>query len=375
MAIIPIMRPKLPSADKCKPYLKQIDEARIYSNYGPLAAALEDRLVDHYRLNLGSVSMVANATMGLAIALALQEPQPGTLCVMPAWTFIASAQAATMVGLISYFIDVDPETWALDPNVIPSVITKAPAPVGAIMAVMPFGYPIDIARWDALQAKTKLAVVIDAAAGFDSLVPGAIPAVVSLHATKVLGIGEGGFVISTDEAVRRAVRMRANFGFDGTREAQVPAFNAKFSEYQAAVGHAALDEWATTRIEWWEAANRYRLALANCPQVSLQNGFGENWVSSTCVLRFSEPITDRIEDYLTHSNVELRRWWGMGAHRHPATLSFPRASLSASCALARSTIAVPLHRDIKASEVSRVAEFVIDAVRKVIGIESKIPTD
>src|SRR5690349_18145622 len=116
MSIIPIMRPKLPSADKYKPYLKQIDEARIYSNYGPLAGALEDRIVDHYRLNLGSVSMVANATMGLAIALALQEPQPGTLCVMPAWTFIASAQAATMVGLIPYFIDVDPETWALDPN-------------------------------------------------------------------------------------------------------------------------------------------------------------------------------------------------------------------------------------------------------------------
>ena len=62
------------------------------------------------------------------------------------------------------------------------------------MPVVPFGQPIDVAAWDRFAAATGLPVVIDAAAGFDTLVPGRIPTVVSLHATKVLGAGEGAFV-------------------------------------------------------------------------------------------------------------------------------------------------------------------------------------
>ena len=76
-----------------------------------------------------------------------------------------------------------------------ALIAQAPAPVGAVMPVVPFGCPIDVAAWDRFRASTEIPVVIDAAAGFDALVPGAVPAVVSLHATKVLGAGEGGFVV------------------------------------------------------------------------------------------------------------------------------------------------------------------------------------
>ena len=108
------MRPKLPSADRLVPYLRSIDASRVYSNFGPFALSLEDRLAEHYGLNQGTVATVANATLGLAIALAVQQPPPGSLCAMPAWTFVASAHAAVMAGLVPYFVDVDPETWALD---------------------------------------------------------------------------------------------------------------------------------------------------------------------------------------------------------------------------------------------------------------------
>jgi dTDP-4-amino-4,6-dideoxygalactose transaminase len=359
MYSIPIMRPKLPPADRLLPYLKSIDGSRVYSNFGALAVALEDRLAEHYGLDHGTVATVANATLGLAIALAVQEPTPGTLCAMPAWTFAASAHAAVMAGLVPYFVDVDPETWALDPDRLRKELEQAPASVGGVMPVMPFGSPLDIARWDAFRSKTELAVVIDAAAAFDSLVPGSVPSVVSLHATKVLGTGEGGFVVSTDSRIRDAVRMRSNFGFAGSRKAQAAAFNAKLSEYQAAVGHAALDEWSQTRAEWNKAANAYRNALGKSNQVFLQHGFGESWISSTCVLSFAHPAADRIEQSLMDCNMETRRWWGTGAHDHPATASFPRTALSATNLLSRSTLAVPFYRDIGELEIGRVAEVVV----------------
>src|SRR5262249_37316945 len=151
----------------------------------------------------------------------VQGARPGTLCAMPAWTFVATPHAAVMAGLVPYFIDVDPQTWSLDPAAIREQIARAPAPVGAGILVAPLGHPVDIAAWDAFRTETGRAVVIDAAAGFSALTPGGTPAVVSLHATKVLGVGEGGFVVSTDPELVRAVRIKSNFGLDPNRQATV----------------------------------------------------------------------------------------------------------------------------------------------------------
>src|SRR5262245_41918056 len=110
---IPVMRPKLPAAASLARYLDAIDTARIYTNFGPLSRSLEERLAARHNLAAANVTTIANATLGLAFALAALEATPGTLCAMPAWTFVASAQAATIAGLTPFFVDVDPETWAL----------------------------------------------------------------------------------------------------------------------------------------------------------------------------------------------------------------------------------------------------------------------
>lgn len=192
---LPIMRPKLPSARSLLPYLSAIDNARVYSNFGPLTTQLENRLAAHFGVVDNAITTVANATLGLTLALAAQRVRPGALCVIPAWTFVASPQAAILAGLVPYFVDVDPSTWALEADAIDDVIARAPGEVGAVMPVVPFGRPIDVEAWDRFRARSGLAVVIDAAAGFDSAAPTGTPAVVSLHATKVLGSGEGGFIL------------------------------------------------------------------------------------------------------------------------------------------------------------------------------------
>jgi dTDP-4-amino-4,6-dideoxygalactose transaminase len=352
------MRPKLPVTERIAPYMRQIDGSRIYSNFGPLARSLESRLAARFGAPADGVVSVANATLGLALALVAQHPKPGSLCAIPAWTFAATPHAVTQAGLVPYFVDVDPGTWALDPETLADELARAPGTVSAVMPVAPFGQPIDVARWDQFRERTGLAVVIDAAAGFDSLVAGSVPSVLSLHATKVLGVGEGGCVVSHDVDLIRDLRTRSNFGFFQTRESKVPATNAKLSEYHAAIGLAALDEWDVTRAEWMAVADAYGSVFSGLNRVQLQSGFGSSWIASTCILSIADAGAERVERALCAARIETRRWWGLGAHDHPSTRHMPRTSLSVTEALARSTIGLPFYRDLELRSIERIAKCV-----------------
>jgi dTDP-4-amino-4,6-dideoxygalactose transaminase len=223
---------------------------------------------------------------------------------------------------------------------------------------VPFGCPIDVAMWDNVRTQTGLAVVIDAAAAFDSLIPGLVPSVVSLHATKVLGIGEGGCIVSVDTDLIKDLQARANFGFFQSRDALVPATNAKLSEYHAAIGLAALDEWEAVRAEWMQVARTYSDAFAGSNRIRLQRGFGTAWVASTCVLDIADAGAERVERALAAMQIGTRRWWGRGAHAHPATAQLPRAPLPVTEGLAKSTIGVPFYRDLDLATIQRIADCV-----------------
>ena len=198
------MKPKLPTAAEILPYLETIDAHRWYSNWGPLAIRLEEQLAR--RLNVGSESVVTtgSGTAGLTAALLAREICGGSFCIMPSWTFAATPHAARAAGLVPWFHDVDPRTWALDPDAVAESIKQMHTRPGAVMVVSPFGAPADLAVWEAFEEHTGIPVVIDAAAGFDTVRASKIPCVVSLHATKILGAGEGGFIATTDSRPGRS---------------------------------------------------------------------------------------------------------------------------------------------------------------------------
>ena len=175
------------------------------------------------------VTTVANGTIGLVLALQALGLRAATLCMVPAWTFAATAHAIQWAGLVPWIVDVDRESWALDAATAESLLEDAPAPVSAVIPVAPFGHPLDVASWERFRERTGVAVVLDAAAAFDTISASSLPAVVSLHATKVLGTGEGGYVVCNDPAFIEEIQKRANFGFWGSREARTPGLNGKIS--------------------------------------------------------------------------------------------------------------------------------------------------
>jgi dTDP-4-amino-4,6-dideoxygalactose transaminase len=363
---IPIARPRLPTREAIAPYLDRIDAARWYANYGPLVTEFESRMATRLG-GSASVVTVANGTVALTLALRAAGARAGALCLMPAWTFVASAHAAIEAGLTPYFVDVDLETWMLDPAATCAAIAHAPAQVGAIMPVAAFGRMPDLAAWRDVADATGLPVIVDGAAAFDALERAPVPVTVSLHATKTVAAGEGGLVASDDHDFIDRVRALTAFGFQGDRLSRMPAMNAKLSEYAAAVALASLDAWPGDRARFAMTAQRLRAGLALTPQIAFQSGWGTRWVSSVCVVGTPSGAAASMARTMATMGVETRDWWGQGCHRQPAFRRCPRAPLPVTDALAAATLGLPYFIDLEEDASARITESLHEALEVAYG--------
>ena len=360
---IPVLRPQLPTVAAYSHYLREIDANRWYSNHGPLVRRFEARLAAHFGLPAEGVASFANGTAALTAALLALGARTKQRCLLPSWTFIACPAAVLAAGLVPHFVDVDPTTWALDPDVLAR--RKDLAGVGAVLVVSPFGAPLERGRWEDFTARTGIPVLIDAAAGFDSVasIPaagaGPTPIMISLHATKVLGIGEGAVLLSSDRPFIQLAQQYGNFGFYGVAEAMVPGINGKLSEYAAAIGLAALEEWPGRRPQLFRLATRYRAAVAESPTLTLAPGFGKGWVSSTCCV--TVPGDGLIAgERLMALGIETRRWWRRGCHHQPAYNGFPRDPLPVTEGLARRCLGLPFYPDLAEAEIDWIVASLAD---------------
>ncbi len=361
-------RPRLPEAAVLLPYLQEIDRNSWYSNFGPLVRRLEERLAAHYGMDEGQVVTVANCTSGLALALqSLTDARSGDVgeryCALPSWTFVGTAAAVRQAGLTPWFLDVERENWQLTPQIVEAALAQAPGMLAAVMPVAPFGDRADAAAWAAFRRRHGVPVVLDAAAGFDTVTKENAPAVISLHATKPLGIGEGGVVLAESPEQAENIRRRSNFGFDRHHAAAWSGCNAKLSEYQAAVGLAALDAWPQTRALFADSADRYRAVLAaEIDGVIPAPCFARCAVNTGCHVIVEGPPAPAVVSELRARGIEARQWWDQGCHHQPAYAGCKRTALPVTEFLADRALALPYHAEISQNAIGDI----VDALRDVI---------
>lgn len=352
--LVRVMIPRLPESGALLPYLARIDSNRIYSNYGPLCSEFAAGLAE--LTGAAGVTLTANCTSAVELALRAIDGRDRRLCLMPAFTFIASAHAVCNAGFTPFFLDVDPATLMLSPAIVEAALPELPEPPAAVLVVSAFGATPDFAAWVAFEARHGIRVVFDAAAAVTALSGvGRQPVCVSLHCTKVLGIGEGGAILSSDPAFIERTTAMTGFGFFGTeRVSVILGGNYRLSEYAAAVGLAALKGLPARGDVVRKLISDYRHRLAD-KTAQLQQGVGVDWVTMTLnvILPAGEvsPTLDRLEA----ARVEWRHWWGRGCHRHPAFASLRHADLSATDALAPRVIGLPFHDGLSEAELDRVA--------------------
>lgn len=349
---LPVMRPVAPALSLALPRLRDIEKSGRFTNFGPQEEELRERFANWLNVPANRIATAANATLALSGAVACIGSSEW---IVPAFTFPATPAAVLNAGKSLRLADVD-NSWWLDGAGLNAA--------DSIVPVVPFGGDVNLLQWAQHDR-----VVLDAAASIGhrpdlSGLRHEWAVVFSLHATKVLGSGEGGLVIFGNSASAQEFRAWTNFGFSGSRESQHLATNAKMSEVQAAFAHAALDAWGTEFSEWTAARKR---AVSACDELGLEvfessrTGVNPYWI-----VRFADArTTAHAETALRQAKIESRRWWSNGCHRMPAFSDYANESMPGTERAAASSLGLPFFRGLSAEDVERVTVALSHALQSI----------
>jgi perosamine synthetase len=189
---------------------------------------------------------VANGTLALHLALLTVDLRPGDEVLVPSLTYVATANAVRYCGAEPVFVDVDPETWCMDPRLVEAAITRR---TKGIIPVHLYGHPADMDPINRIAATHGLWVVEDAAeshlARYKGRPTGSLAkiGVFSFYGNKVLTSGEGGAITLNDPALEHRARLLRGQGVDPDRRYFFPitGYNYRLTNVACAILCAQLE--------------------------------------------------------------------------------------------------------------------------------------
>lgn len=353
--MIRLLVPDLPPVSALAPYLREIDTTHYYTNFGPLSRRLESKLAQ--LTGARHVVCLSSCTTGLELTLSALELPPGSKIALPSFTFAATGTAILRTGHEPIFCDIDPETYLLTPDTV--AVATAKHDIVAVMPVCLFGRGYDSAQWDGFSRQTGIPVILDAAGAIAHQSPGVTTAAVfSLHATKPLSAGEGGFLATSDAGLAAKVRLLSNFGF-GDNGVEFAGANGKMSEYHAAACLAGLDAWPQQKAKREKLFQTYVRSFEKsgaARHAVIVNGPG---LTSGLAVRLERDLLARDLENLAAAGIETRRWYWPPLHRHKVFASCPRASpLDVTEAVVDRLLGLPYHLFLTRLDIARIARAI-----------------
>ncbi len=201
---IPVTQPFLPELGEFVPYLEEIWSNRWLTNNGPFHQRLESELCDY--LGVEHISLFNNAT--IALITALQALRISGEVITTPYSFVATAHSILWNGLTPVFVDIDSDSYNIDPKKIEAAITPR---TSAIMPVHCYSNPCAVEEIQKIADNYGLKVIYDAAHAFginykgESLLRYGDLSILSFHATKVFNTFEGGAIISPDAKTKQRI--------------------------------------------------------------------------------------------------------------------------------------------------------------------------
>jgi len=356
-----ITKPTLGSLAAYQQLIEQLWSSRQLTNSGPLSMQLEREL--SRTLNVPYPLLVSNGTIALHLAIRALELQDCEIITTP-FTWISSASSILWEQCTPVFVDIDPNTFNIDPNTIEAAITDK---TKAILAVHVFSNPCNVKAIEDIASKHNLKVIYDAAHAFgvelngQSIFSYGDLSTASFHATKVFNTAEGGAIFSSTRELNDMVHSVRDFGFNRARDIVRLGTNGKMSELNAALGLINLPllqksiELRKTRYLL------YRSILGD--HVEYQQHCPEAYNYSYMPVVFENEATLlRVVDSLHAINVFPRRYFYPSLSEMNALFIKPKTPRADD--LSKRILCMPLYPDLELRELERIATRTLAALHQ-----------
>ncbi len=324
---------------------------------GPQCSALEQEIAQY--CGIKHAIACADGTDALLLALKAVGIGAGDEVITPSFTFAATAEAIVLAGAVPVFVDIEPDTYNIDANLVEAALTPR---TRAIMPVHLYGRPAALDKLAAMCARHRLKLLEDCAQSLGVRYQGKATGAwgeagsVSFYPSKNLGAyGDAGMVLTNDDRIAQQVRLLRNHGSAKTYYHETIGWNSRLDEIQAAIlriKFKRLDQ-CNGRRRW--AAARYCELLGGSNVVLPQDDGNCNYHQFT----IRSPKRDAIMQTLKAQGIDSRIYYPIPLHQQQAFAQYaPRAPLPHSERAAREVMSLPMHPYLNDAQIERICAAV-----------------
>ena len=262
-------RPEMASYEEYVDEIRSVWDTGAMTNNGPKVQLFAEKLRAY--TNCPNVELFVNGHASLAAAIKAMELPQGTEVLTSPFTFVSTPNAIEQCGLTPVFCDID-DTYNIDIDSIRRNITSR---TSAIVTPHIFGIPCHVKEIESIAKEYGIKVIYDGAQAFGTKINGRNIAefgdavMFSFHAIKVFNAIEGGALAYRDAGLKAKLELYRNFGisYGATNDVEVSGFNAKMTEFSAAMGLVNLPHVEETIARRKQLARHYREVFEEIPGV------------------------------------------------------------------------------------------------------------
>ena len=354
--------------------VKRVIQSGIYIN-GPVVKEFCEHLADY--LEISHVMGCGNGTDALQIALMALGLQPGDEVITTSFTFVATAEAIALLGLKPVLVEVDPQTFNINPKKLEAAISSR---TRVIIPVHLYGQPAPMEEIMAIATRHNLFVIEDTAQAIGAdyrFSNGKIQKVgtigdigtTSFYPSKNLGAyGDGGAIFTNDANLAGKLRMICNHGSNKRYHHDIIGVNSRLDAIQAAVLNvklAHLDNYNERRIA---AADRYDALLAGWDEhfiTPYRAEYGKHvFHQYTLRVKAGRAVRDEIKAGLAAVGIPSMIYYPLGLHEQTAykDYSLDSEDFSVTEQLTGEVISLPMHSELDEEQQT----YIINNLQKVL---------
>ena len=358
--LIPVTKPFLPPKEDVYNLLDGVWQRQWLTNNGPLVNQLEEKLKDY--LEVPNMLYLNNGTIALQIAIKALD-LTGEIITTP-FSYVATTSSIVWEGCKPVFVDIDAETFNIDPTKIEASITDKTT---AILATHVFGNPCDIDAIDVIAKRHNLKVIYDAAHCFGSKYKGKSVfaygdiSTTSFHATKLFHTVEGGAVFCNSKELNEKMVFMRNFGHNGPSDFATVGINGKNSEFHAAMGLANFPYINSILDSRKEQSLYYdeKLKGVDLNKIKIEANSNFNYAYYPLVFKDEETLLDIIR-LMNSEGISPRRYFYPSLNK----LSYiEKQEAPFSDNVSKTILCLPLYFDLKKSQIDSICKVILRTKR------------